>query len=136
MAGSGSQRGWWIAVPILILFAATGLLWPILDGELPGPEEGPHGLVVENVLTDSVKVESWNWKRDRSGSIFAVYGTLENRSGRDLAVVTLQLRTEDDAKNTLSTHTISVSRLPARSKRPFREDIPRTGKEAWASSRW
>ncbi|MDP6776700.1 MAG: hypothetical protein QGI83_08045 [Candidatus Latescibacteria bacterium] len=130
MAGIGSQRGWWIAAPILLFFAATGLLWPILDGKVSGPEIQEGALAGSSGYTDSVKVETWNWKRDRSGSIFAVYGTIENRSGRDLAAVTLQLRTEDEAKNTLSTHAIVVARLPAHSRKPFREDVPRTGKEA------
>ena len=130
MAGSGSHRSWWIATPILLFFVATGVFWPILDGEVSGPATQLEGMSRANVHTDSVRVESWNWKRDRSGSILAVYGILANQSGRDLTGVILRLRTEDDAKNTLSTHTIIVPRLPARSKRPFREDIPRTGKES------
>lgn len=130
MAGSATQRGWWISVPVLLFFVVTGLFWPILDGEVSRPGPAHQDLTQAAAYTDSVRVESWNWKRDRTGSIFAVYGTLENRSGRDLAVVTLQLRTEDDAKNTLSTHTIVVSRIPARTTRPFREDVPRSGKEA------
>ena len=64
MAGSGSHRGWWIAVPILLFFAATGLFWPVLDGGLSAPDTQHEDLARANAYTDSVQVESWNWKRN------------------------------------------------------------------------
>ena len=76
-----------------------------------------------------VEVANWNWKKDRSGRILAVFGTVRNNTSETFSSVTLELRTEDETKTVVGRHRISVGRLGPKEERPFREDVPRTGQE-------
>ena len=123
MAESNTGRGWWFATPIIIFFLFTGIFWPFVD------DEGlTKALPLD--LMDAVEITSWQWKRDRPGKIFAVYGTIKNRTNKDIQKVVLELRTEDKDKKTLGTHLIGVLNLTANAEKPFRQDIPRTTLEA------
>ena len=121
MAASPSGRGWWFVVPVLLFLLIVGIFWPFLDDEAP-PAESP--------AIDSVQVISWEWKSDRSGALFAVYGQVQNLGDRHIKQAVLELRAQDEDGRTLSRHSIVVKEIPAGGKKPFREDIPRTGKES------
>ena len=77
-----------------------------------------------------VEIVAWNWRKNVSGRILAVFGTVRNKSPESLSRVILELRIEDQAKNVIARHLIDLGELPANADKPFREDIPRSGKEA------
>jgi hypothetical protein len=80
-------------------------------------------------MVDSVSVLSWEWRDDKTGSLFAVWGVVKNESSRALGEVVLQLRTVDEDSNTIAHHTIKAIGLAPHSTKPFRKDVPRTGRE-------
>ena len=92
-------------------------------------EAGPPA-EVQIAPESQVKILNWNWKKDVTGRIFAVFGKVENLTDGELKNVKLELRTEDAQKSVLARHLVPVGDMPPRSKRPFREDVPRTGKES------
>lgn len=75
-----------------------------------------------------IQIVSWNWKKDRSGKILAIYGSIRNLTDRDIQSVVLELRTEAGG-NPIGHHALRVKNIPAGGDKPFREDIIRTGKE-------
>ena len=79
---------------------------------------------------DSVQVTSWDWREDRTGTIFAVYGTVRNLSSQGFREVVLEQRAEDADGQTIARHPVTLRSLPAGKEKPFREDVPRSGKEA------
>ena len=121
MAASASGRGWWFVVPVLLFLLIVGIFWPFLDDEAPS---------TERPALDSVEIVSWEWKSDRSGTLFVVYGQVQNLGDRHIKQAVLELRVQDEDDRTLSRHSIVVKEVPAGGKKPFREDIPRTGKES------
>lgn len=124
MAASKSGRGWWLAVPVLLFFLFTGLFWPFLSDEKePVPRQTAPP-------TESVEIASWTWKKNRSGTLHAVYGEVRNLSDQDFKQVVLELRTQDENEQTIARYPITVNNLPAGKKKPFRKDVPRTGREA------
>ena len=72
---------------------------------------------------------SWNWKDDRTGTIFAVYGTVKNLGNQDIQQVVMELRAEDADGQSVGRYPIIARNLPAGAEKPFREDVPRTGRE-------
>ena len=130
MSISESSRGWWPALLALLILLIAGLYWPLGDSDSPSTRKQVHGPGETDPLLDSVKVVSWNWKPDRTGQIFAVYGQVQNLSGRNLKQVVLQFRTQDENEQTIARHPIIVNNFSPGQKKPFREDVPRTGGEA------
>lgn len=116
---SGSKTGEIVAIVVCAVLMGAG--WQSLD---LGPEPGPP------MDTDLVEVTNWNWKRDRSGRILAVFGSVQNNSTVAFKSVILELRTEDEDKTVLGRHTIIVGSLGPNETKHFREDIPRTGLES------
>ncbi|MDA0747844.1 MAG: DUF3426 domain-containing protein [bacterium] len=136
MAESGSRFGGWIAILILLFFLFTGLFWPILDNE---PARVPHLATPsgasavdlgKTVSIDSVNIVSWDWRDDRTGQTFAVWGVLRNVSNQHVNSVVLELRTEDANGQPLTRYPIISKNLPPGQEKPFRADVPRTGREA------
>ncbi|MBS09992.1 MAG: hypothetical protein CME19_00120 [Gemmatimonadetes bacterium] len=116
---SSKMIGEWVSVAACVLI--VGIAWGSLD---LGPEPGPPN-------TDNlIEILNWNWKRDRSGNVLAVFGTVRNNTPETYGRVTLELRTEDEDKTVLARHAIEVGGVLAGAEKPFREDIPRTGSEA------
>ena len=122
MGASKFGRGWWVAVPVIALFVLGifWIFWPFVDNGDPPPDEG----------ASAVKIVSWNWKKDRTGTIFAVYGSVRNLGDSDIRQVVLELRTIDEEDQIIARHPITVADLPAGGEKPFRKDVPRTGNEA------
>ena len=79
-----------------------------------------------------MRILNWDWRRDRSGAILAVYGVVQNQGDRDLRNVVLEFRAQDTDGNPTGTATITVEDLAAGQKKPFRQDLPPTGKEVMA----
>jgi hypothetical protein len=129
MAETGSGRIWWIAILIVLFLAFTGLFWPYLDDEESAENKFAETAVPKDPMVDSVSVLSWEWRDDRTGSLFAVWGVVKNESSQTLGEVVLQLRTVDEDSNTIARHTIKANDLAPLGTKPFREDIPRTGRE-------
>ena len=121
---TASGKGWWIGVPIILVLLLAVILWPALKGKDPAP-------VVDHskAYLDSVTVLSWEWRDDRSGELFAVWGMVKNESQRKLSQVTLGLRAADAEGNTLSTYPIPVGQMKPGETKPFRQDVLRSGKE-------
>lgn len=128
MSASGSGRGWWLVVLILLFFLFTGLFWPFVDDEKP-PETQQPASEAPASLKDSVTVVSWDWRDDRTGSLFAVWGIVRNESSRDIDEVILELRTVDADSNVIARYGIRARNVPAGQEKPFRGDVPRTGRE-------
>ena len=128
MAAIQSGRVWMFAILALIL---VGLIALYRGGEEPREQapESTQTAVPRDVMLDSVKVLSWEWREDKSGSLFAVWGMVKNESSRELNQVVLQLRTVDEDSITISRYSIKAMKLPPLSTKPFREDVPRTGRE-------
>ena len=124
MSSIESGKGWWIAVPIVLLLLLVALFWPIVS-----KDDGSSAPVPTVSYIDSAKVTSWDWRADRSGKLFAVWGMVKNESGRQLTLVTLQVRTVDAQGHTIATYPIPAGSLKPGEVKPFREDIPRSGKE-------
>lgn len=125
MAQERSGLGLWVAGAVILFLVATGILWPFLDDEPPAGKAE-----VADAYLDSVKVTSWDWRDDRTGSIFAVYGTIRNLGAQDIRQVVLELRAEDAEGQTVGRYPIIARNLAAGAEKPFREDVPRTGREA------
>lgn len=125
MAEERRGLGWWIAGAVILFLAATGILWPFLDDEPPARRAGEA-----DAYMDSIKVTTWTWKDDRTGSIFAVYGTVRNLGSQDLRQVVLELRAEDENGQEVARYPIIARDVEAGEEQPFREDVPRTGREA------
>ncbi len=114
----GKKAGEWIA-----LGACAAILGSGWYGFELGPEPSQPG---EAKL---VEIVSWNWKRDRAGRILAVFGTVRNNTPEPYTNVVLELKTEDEAETVLARHAIQIGPIDANADKPFREDIPRTGRE-------
>ena len=128
MAVTQSGRVWVFAILALILVGLVALY----RGAEEKPGLAPEATQTEaqsDVMLDSVKVLSWEWREDKSGSLYAVWGMIKNESSRELNRVVLQLRTVDEDSNTISRYSIKAMNLPPLSTKPFREDVPRTGRE-------
>jgi hypothetical protein len=118
---ASNARSGWLAVPIILFLAVTGIFWPFLD------DEEPADTLKSSV--DDVVVLNWKWNRSVSGHIFAVFGELENKGSTDLLGVLLELRTVDADDNTLNRHRFQAGEILAGQRKHFRHDIPRSGKE-------
>lgn len=117
MASTG--RNW--LLPLIVLFlVVTGITWPFLDDEDIRPESKQKDVVIL----------SWKWNKSVAGDFFAVQGEVENTSAKNFQAVTLILRTVDDAGDPLGQHGIPIGPLEAGQRKLFREDVPRSGKEA------
>ena len=125
MASPNPGRGWWLAALVILFLVFTGIFWPFVDDERPAERTSSADPYV-----DSVRVTSWNWRDDRTGTIFAVYGTAKNLSSQDIRQVVFELRAEDADGQTIARHPVTLRKLPAGAEKPFREDVPRSGKEA------
>ena len=122
MAGAGSGRLRWVVLALVAAVVAAGIyLLSAGDGSPPSSPGRAH---------DAVEIASWTWKKDRSGSVFAVYGQVRNLTDEDFSQVVLELRTVDEQDAEVSRHPIVILALPAHGQKPFREDVPRTGREA------
>ena len=108
MAGNRGGLGLWVAGAIIAFLAVTGILWPFLDDEQPA-----RNVTAADPYVDSVQVTSWNWKEDRSGSIFAVYGTVKNLGSQDIQQVVLELRAVDADGQPVARYPIIARNLPA-----------------------
>ena len=111
--------GEWVTIGICAVALGAGLY----AFEL-GPEPDPSS--DQNL----VEIVSWTWRKNVSGRILAVFGTVRNKTPEPFARVVLELRTEDESKKVLARHPIVVGKLEANADKPFREDIPRSGLEA------
>ena len=131
MADVRSKLGWWISGLVILFFVVTWLFWPLLDDE-SSTREQTTGLNEENRLLGSVRILNWDWRRDRSGSVLVVYGVIQNQGDRDLKDVVLEFRAQDADGNLTGAATITVENLGAGQKKPFRQDLPPTGKEVMA----
>jgi hypothetical protein len=89
-----------------------------------GPEPSPP------TNDNLVEVTTWNWKKDRSGKILAVFGSIRNNTSEAFKSVVLELRTEDASETVIGRHTIFAGALGSKATKPFREDITRSGTEA------
>ena len=116
---SEKSVGQWVTIAICAVALGSGLV----AFEL-GPEPSPS--------TDQnlVEIVSWNWRKNVSGKVLAVFGTVRNKTPEPFGRVVLELRIEDNNKTVLARHSILVGRLEANADKPFREDIPRSGQEA------
>ncbi len=130
MSVSESGRGWWPALLALLIFLVAGIYWPFGDDKTPSTRKQVAAPREADPLLDSIRVASWVWKPDRTGRINAVYGQVQNLSNRTIKQVVLQFRTQDENEQTIARHPIIVNNLQAGGKKPFREDVPRTGREA------
>jgi len=111
--------GEWVSLGVFSILIV--MAWSQFDlGHESGPPAGPS----------QVEVSSWNWKGSRNGQILAVFGSVVNKSNQAFSDVVLELRVEDEGKNVLGRHQINVGNLKANATKPFREDIPRSGKES------
>ena len=111
--------GEWVSLGVFSILIV--MAWSQFDlGHESGPPAGPN----------QVEVSSWNWKGSRNGRILAVFGSVVNKSNQAFSDVVLELRVEDEGKNVLGRHQINVGNLKANATKPFREDIPRSGKES------
>ena len=129
MAETGSGRIWWIAILIVILLTSATLFWPSPDNDETSMQPATKSELEDDPMVDSIKVVSWDWRDDKTGSLYAVWGIIKNESAQELAKVVLQLRTIDVDSNTIARYTIKTNGLAPQSTKPFREDVPRTGRE-------
>ncbi len=113
-----SHKFQWIIAAIALAIAGAGFFALENLGEGPAKDDSD----------ERIQIVSWNWKKDRTGKVLAIYGSVRNLTDRDFQSVTLELRTEADGKP-IGHHTIRVKNLPAGADKPFREDVVRTGKE-------
>ena len=125
MAGERNSPGLWLVALAVAFLAITGVLWPFFDDE-PSVQRSAN----TDTYVDSIQVTSWNWKDDRTGTIFAVYGTIKNLGSQDIQQVVMELRAEDADGQSVGRYPIIARNLPAGAEKPFREDVPRTGREA------
>jgi hypothetical protein len=117
---AGKTIGEFVSLGIILIIVGLSLVRFDL-----GPELGPLSTGEQG----KVEVVSWNWKQSRNGQILAVFGNVENKTRTNFEEVVLELRVEDKIGLVLARHTIHVGKLGAEEKRPFREDILRSGKE-------
>ena len=106
---------WTILAVVVLILGATAVRFE--PGE-PVASGGDH----------RIEIVRWNWKKDRSGGVLAVYGAIRNLTDREFPSVLLELRTVAGGK-TLARHSIRVHNVLPGVERPFREDVPRTGQE-------
>ncbi len=125
MSTGRAGLGLWVVGLVALFLAVTGVLWPFLDDE---PDK--KNAAKSDTYADSVQVASWEWRSDRTGSIFAVYGTVRNLGNQDLSQVVMQLRAEDQDGQEVGRYTILARNVGAGEEKPFRRDVPRTGKES------
>jgi len=100
----------------------AGVYFLLVGGGSPPSVSGP--------THDGVEISSWTWKKDRSETVFAVYGQVRNTTDHSISQAVLELRTVDDSDAEVARHRIAVANLPAQGSKPFREDVPCTGREA------
>lgn len=115
---SDTRTSEWIAIAAAAAILAVGINALELGIE-PGPPKADN----------LVEITTWNWKKDRAGRILAVFGMVKNRTPEAYSRVILELRTEDEDKEVIARHAIEVGRVEGNAERPFREDVPRTGRE-------
>ena len=125
MASSLTDKVWWLAVPVLLFFLVTGIIWPFLEDE----DQPANSAPIAVSWVDSVQVLSWDWRHDRTGNIFAVFGVIKNLSSKDFRQVTMHMRTHDQSDEMIGKYSIVVKDLKAGAEKPFREDIRRSGIE-------
>jgi len=116
---STKQTVEWVAVAVVIVVVGIAA-WNLDLNDAPVPARD----------SEQVEVLDWNWKKDRSGRILAIFGNVRNNTETAFDEVVLELRTEDAEKKVLARHPIVVGKLGPNATRPFREDVPRTGDEA------
>ena len=73
--------------------------------------------------TESVAVD-WKWKRTVKNDVNFIYGTVQNKTDNPIKEVVLEFRTQNEAGETLSTHTFAVKDLPGSGQKPFTQDYP------------
>ena len=122
MAASEPGRRRWFALLVIIFLVFTGIFWPLLDNKKPVPSS-------VKTAHPAVEIVSWNWKKDRTGNIFAVYGQVRNLTGKTIEQVVLELRTVDGEEQVIARHPIAVADLLPGQEKPFRKDLPRTSEE-------
>ncbi len=113
-----SHTAQWIVATLAIVIVGAGLY------TFEAPSQQPTKKVGEG----QIEIAGWNWKKDRSGKILAVYGSVRNLTDQDIPSVVLELRTEAAGKP-ISHHAIRIRNIPAGGEKAFREDVIRTGKE-------
>lgn len=111
-------------IPVFLFFLITiTLLWIFQGNDKESIPQQNHS------STKSIKINFWNWKKNKKGTLFSVFGEVQNLSDETFKRVILELRTKKKNGQLLSRHNITVKNLLNGEKKFFREDLPRTGQE-------
>ena len=111
----------WLAIAAVAAILGIGL------GTLP---TSPGATAPDTTSSIHGKFDiDWRWNRTVSGSMLAIHGTVRNNTTRRFKQVHLQLRIENQDGSVVARHLIVVRNLGPGEEKPFREDVPRTGRE-------